>query len=251
MRLTRLVVTDTSWGTVTRHDFSYGAGGRLARVEFRISVDRGGPPVRLTRYVEHAYDGERLVRSDFHGLATGGGFTNFLRVSYAHDGRGRIAAETTQRLDVAQPPETLTYSYDGQGRLSRVAESNHDETTRFSYDGTGSLRSAEAREVTGNVIRSTYAHDTGRNPFYGNHALDASLIVPVHLWPMLLSPHNMLRQEIRANSSSAVVSSITHEYSYDPDGRPRRLRQVIRNDVDPSLPVTVLFYDFEYEPVPG
>jgi hypothetical protein len=248
MRLSSLVVTDTQFGALTRHDFTYDASGRLVRMEFRISEVRDGPPVLFTRYVEHVYDGDRLIESNYFRVLGDGGFEPYLTIRYTHDGRDRITRETVQVVEDPPQEYTTSYEYDSRGRV-KVMRTGGDRTD-FSYTGNGSLDRAEMRSEGGSVFHTTYQHDTGRNPFYHNPALVNSLIIPFVLPPHLLSRNNMLRQENRVDADPTLISSMTQEYSYDDEGRPLHLVQRFINDIFPESIGTTLYYDFTYEPVP-
>lgn len=249
MRLSSLVVTDTQFGALTRHDFTYDAAGRLVRMEFRISEVRDGPPVRFTRYVEHAYAGDRLTETNYFRVLEDGGFERYLAIRYTHDGRDRITRETVQVLENHPPQEhTTSYEYDSRGRV-KVRRTGEDRTD-FSYTGSGSLDRAEMRSEGGSEFHTTYQHDTGRNPFYHNWALVNSLIIPFVLPPHLLSRNNMLRQENRVDPDPTLISSMTQEYTYDDEGRPLHMVQRFINDIFPESKGTALYYDFTYEPVP-
>ena len=248
MRLSSLVVTDTQFGALTRHDFTYDPAGRLVRMEFRISEVRDGPPVLFTRYVEHLYDGDRLTETNYFRVLEDGGFERYFTIRYTHDGRDRVTRETVHLVENPTQEFTTSYEYDSRGRV-KVMRTGGDRT-EFSYTGSGSLDRAEMRSEGGSVFHMTYQHDTGRNPFYHNPALVNSLIIPFVLPPHQFSRNNMVRQETRVGSDPTLVSSMTQEFSYDDGGRPLHLVQRFINDLYPESIGTALYYDFTYEPAP-
>lgn len=248
MRLASLTVTDTAWKTITRHDFIYDGAGRLSRVEFRISEVPNGPPVRLTRYFEHEYEGERLARTNVFGLAADSlHYVNYAAFTYMYDARGHLES---QKFEISNPTGVSEYmtdfDHDARGRLSERRERAGDRYT-FHY-GAGDVLERTEYHPDEIVIHQTYQHDARRNPFYLRTAHVNSLIMPLITWPMLLSPNNMLRQENRVGSDPTLISSVRNRYEYDDDGRPLHLAQHFINDHMPGARGTWIFIDFDYEP---
>lgn len=248
VRLSRLVLTDTQAHAQTLNHFIYDQAGRLSRMDFYISAVEDGPPVRKTAFVEHQYSGDVLTRTDYFEINDGGAFVNWSSVHYTYDGRGYL---TRMRQDVttqAGVRELLTtFRYNGQGQ--RVEQQDYDgDVLVYTYAADGSLASLETRWQGGSVLRQTFAHDAGRNPFYRRLALANSVILPIYLPSLLLSPANLTRLETRVGDDPTLVASLTNEYQYDSAGRPVHIRQRFVNDIIPDARGVVLFMDLEYEP---
>ncbi|HEX2078139.1 MAG TPA: hypothetical protein VHG08_10535, partial [Longimicrobium sp.] len=238
MRVASITMTDTAWKSQTLHRFLYDDAGRLERVNFYVSQVPNGPPTWNTFYMEHTYAGSVLTETNYFRLSGTGEYANFLRINYDYDRLGYLIRRTTQRARISDDPveqrmvDTFTtrYRYDRRGRLAEELQDNGERTV-YEYGDDGSLALTELSQPNEpHTLRHTFSYAGGRNPFYRRLAHVNSLILPVRLETELLAPSNLARQETLVDSDPTVISSITHQYQFDSEGRPLRIRQVILND---------------------
>jgi YD repeat-containing protein len=258
MRLATLTITDSAFGTTTRHRFIYDGAGRLQRVNFYITQPNG-PPDWLTYYTEHTYAGELLRETNRFNIRRGGsGFVHTEQVVYDYDRLGYRVRETVRLLDgsdvLGEPADetfVIRFRYDTRGRLAERLEESGDRVI-YGYGADGSLAQVEYRSHTGEApVRQTFSYAGGRNPFYRRLAHASSLILPVGLETTLLAPANPARLETRVDDDPTLISSVTREYRFDGAGRPLHIREVVRNDHLPEARGFALLFDFEYEPAGG
>jgi YD repeat-containing protein len=176
----RLVeVTEDTTGTALKTDYTYDEGNRLAKVKVWNGTN----------------DQPRTFDYDLRGLLTSEIHPESGTTAYQYDARGNVISKTT-------PVTTLTYAYDGAGRVTDV---KHGATPlkHFAYD----RENAGTDLSKGKLDTATRYNDT-----------DLGLFVVKETFFYALSGGRLSSKDTEVTSPSSAVRKFSDEYTYTPNG---------------------------------
>ncbi|MGH2459947.1 MAG: RHS repeat-associated core domain-containing protein, partial [Chloroflexota bacterium] len=174
-----------------------------------------------------AYDGLGRVASRADVVTASGTPHPIDQMSYTYDGVGRVL--TRAESVTGGVSSTLTYTYDGDGKLTRVAQGS-STVEQYSYDVDGNRLSAL---VNGTPVPATYSNDQLQTFGSTSYSFDPAGFLTAR-------GGDTFSYGARGELLSATVGGSTVSYSYDAFGR-----RVSRTD---SSGTSQYFYGDPYDP---